>query len=265
MYFVEDVICICGLVCEEVMFVYCGVENLWNFLYIEDYICVFGVYIGGQVVQQVWVGFKVIYFFGWQVVVDGNFVGQIYFDQLFYLVNLVLVVVCCINNVFICQDQLEYVEGEIMQDWFVLIVVDVEVGFGGLLNVYEFVQLFIQVGVVVIYWEDQFVSEKKCGYFGGKVFVFIQQYICMLNVVCFVVDVVGVLIVIIVCIDVFVVDLFMSDVDECDWEFIIGECILEGFYWICLGIEFVISCGFVFVFYVDLFWVEIGELDIELV
>lgn len=55
--------------------------------------------------------------------------------------------------------------------------------------------------------------------------------------VCLVVDVMGVLILLVVCIDVDVVDLIIFDCDLYDSEFIIGECISEGFFCIYVGIE----------------------------
>lgn len=123
----------------------------------------------------------------------------------------------------------------------------------------------IEVGVVVVYFEDQLVLVKKCGYMGGKVLVFMQEVIQKLVVVCLVVDVMGVLMLVIVCIDVDVVDLIIFDCDFYDSSFIIGECISEGFYCIYVGIEQVISCGLVYVLYVDLVWCEIFMLDFELV
>lgn len=227
------------------------------------FVNVFGVLIGNQVMQQVKVGFKVIYLLGWQVVGDVNNVGQMYFDQSFYFVSSVLDVVKCINNILCCVDQIQISEGKNDIDYFVLIVVDVEVGFGGFFNVFEFMKVMIEVGVVGVYFEDQFVSEKKCGYFGGKVFVFISQFICILNVVCFVVDVSGVFIVLIVCIDVDVVNLLISDVDDNDKLFCIGECIFEGFFYVKFGIDQVISCVLVYVFYVDVIWCEISVFNLE--
>lgn len=39
-------------------------------------------------------------------------------------------------------------------DFFVLIVVDVEVGFGGVFNVFELMKVMIEVGVLGVYFED---------------------------------------------------------------------------------------------------------------
>lgn len=39
-------------------------------------------------------------------------------------------------------------------DYFLSIVVDVEVGFGGVLNVFELMKAMIEVGVAVVYFED---------------------------------------------------------------------------------------------------------------
>lgn len=264
-YSVVDVVCLCGIVYIEYLLVCLGVEKLWVLLYECEFVNVLGVLIGNQVMQQVKVGLKVIYLFGWQVVVDVNLVGQMYLDQLLYLVDLVLVVVKCINNMLLCVDQLYYVEGKDDIDFLQLIVVDVEVGFGGVFNVFELMKVMIEVGVVGVYFEDQLVLVKKCGYMGGKVLVLICEVIEKFNVVCLVVDVLGVLILLVVCIDVEVVDLLISDIDGNDKLFIIGECIVEGFYKICNGLDQVISRGLVYVFYVDLVWCEIGKLDLEFV
>lgn len=56
-------------------------------------------------------------------------------------------------------------------------------------------------------------------------------------VVCLVVDVVGMIMLVIVCIDVNVVDLFILDSDLYDVDFVTGECIFEGFYCVCVGID----------------------------
>lgn len=191
-----------------------------------------------------------------------------YLDQLFYFVNFVLEFVKKINCVFQCVDQIEVFEnGEVFCDWFVLIVVDVEVGFGGQLNCFEIMKVFIEVGVVGVYFEDQVVAEKKCGYLGGKVLILISQYECNFVVVCLVVDVMGVLIIMVVCIDVELVILINFDIDECDYEFIDFDvgCILEGFF--CLkkgmGVEYCIKCGLVYVKVVDLLWWEIFKLNLD--
>lgn len=78
---------------------------------------------------------------------------------------------------------------------------------------------------------------KKCGYMGGKVFVLMCEVVVKLLVVCFVVDVMGMLIVLVVCIDVEVVDLIIFDVDDNDKLFLIGECMVEGFFCMKLGFE----------------------------
>lgn len=98
-------------------------------------------------------------------------------------------------------------------------------------------KVMIEVGAAVVYFEDQLVLVKKCGYMGGKVLVLIQEVIQKLVAVCLAVDVMGVLILLVVCIDVDAVDLIIFDCDLYDSEFIIGECISEGFFCIYVGIE----------------------------
>lgn len=51
-----------------------------------------------------------------------------------------------INNVFIWVDEIVYMEElDRYIDFFLLIVVDCEVGFGGLLNVFEFIKVMVKV------------------------------------------------------------------------------------------------------------------------
>lgn len=95
----------------------------------------------------------------------------------------------------------------------------------------------IEVGVAVVYFEDQLALVKKCGYMGGKVLVLIQEVIQKLVAARLVVDVTGVLILLVVRIDVDAADLIIFDCDSYDSEFIIGERISEGFFRIYAGIE----------------------------
>ncbi|OIJ32776.1 isocitrate lyase [Microbacterium sp. LCT-H2] len=263
-YSAEDVLRIRGSVREEATLAHRGAENLWNLLHTEDYIRALGAYTGGQAVQQVRAGLKAIYLSGWQVAADGNLAGQTYPDQSLYPANSVPAVVRRINNALLRQDQLEYAEGEVTQDWLAPIVADAEAGFGGPLNAYELAQSLIQSGAAGIHWEDQLASEKKCGHLGGKVLVPTQQHIRTLNAARLAADVAGVPTVIIARTDALAADLLTSDVDERDREFTTGERTSEGFYRIRPGIESVISRGLAFAPYADLLWVETGEPDIAL-
>ena len=61
------------------------------------------------------------------------------------------------------------------------IIADGESGFGGIYNVYELTNQFIDSGVSGIHFEDQLASEKKCGHVGGKVVIPTHEYIKKLN------------------------------------------------------------------------------------
>lgn len=85
----------------------------------------------------------------------------------------------------------------------VLLVVDVDIGYGNVINVVWIVQDYEQVGAVVLYLEDQILF-KWCGYMGGKQVVFIGEMVGKLQVV--VVARRDFDLVFIVCIDVWVVE-----------------------------------------------------------
>ncbi|MFE1644189.1 isocitrate lyase [Microbacterium sp. P01] len=263
-YSAEDVVRLRGSVREESTLARRGAENLWNLLHTEEYVRALGAYTGGQAVQQVRAGLKAIYLSGWQVAADGNLAGQTYPDQSLYPANSVPAVVRRINNALIRQDQIEYAEGELTQDWIAPIVADAEAGFGGPLNAYELAQSLIQAGAAGIHWEDQLASEKKCGHLGGKVLVPTQQHIRTLNASRLAADVAGVPTVIIARTDALAAGLLTTDVDERDQEFLTGDRTPEGFYRVRPGLESVISRGLAFAPYADLLWVETGEPDIEL-
>lgn len=64
-YDVQEVVWLCGFFQVEYMLVCCGVECFWEVFKKDELVRVFGVLMGNQVVQQVKVGFQVIYFSGW--------------------------------------------------------------------------------------------------------------------------------------------------------------------------------------------------------
>lgn len=79
------------------------------------------------------VGYKVLYLFGGGVVV--NLLGM--FDLGISIMEDVFIDVCCIVDVI-----------------GMLLMVDIDIGWGGVFNIVCIICLFINVGVVVVYIED---------------------------------------------------------------------------------------------------------------
>lgn len=149
---------------------------------VEQLLQVVGVIIVYVVKMVQVVGFKVVYLLGGGVVV--NLFGI--FDFGISMMEDVLIDVNWIINVI-----------------DLLLLVDIDMGWGGVFNIVCMVCLFINVGVVVVYFEDQ-VGQKCCGYCFGKEVVLIDEMVDCVKVV---VDVcIDDQFVIMVCIDVVVVE-----------------------------------------------------------
>src|SRR5699024_12356183 len=99
-----------------------------------------------------------------------------YPDQSLYPVNSVPQVVRRINNALQRAYLVEYSEGNVTNDYFAPIFADAEAGFGGHLNVFELMKSMIEAGASGVHFEDQLVSEKKCGHLGGKVLIPTQDW-----------------------------------------------------------------------------------------
>lgn len=70
--------------------------------------------------------------------------------------------------------------------YVVLIIVDIDVGFGNVEVIYLLVKQFIEVGVCCIQIENQVLDEKQCGYQDGKVMVLYEDFFVKICVICYV-------------------------------------------------------------------------------
>src|SRR5713226_1768268 len=193
-----------------------GSEKLWSLLTAEPYIAALGALTGNQAVQMVRAGLKAICLSGWQVAGDANLGESTYPDQSLYPANSVPAVVRRINNALRRADQIHWSEGKHATDWYAPIVADAEAGFGGPLNAYELMRGMIEAGVAGVHFEDQLVSEKKCGHMGGKVLVPIKSFIRTLNAARLAADVSGTTTLVIARTDAESAKLLTSDIDERD-------------------------------------------------
>src|SRR5438128_3389156 len=163
-YTAEDVLRLRGSVEIKQTLAEMGAERLWNLLHEEPFVSALGALTGNQAMQQVRAGLKAIYLSGWQVAADANLAGQMYPDQSLYPSNSVPAVVKRINQTLQRADQIARVEGKNDVDWFVPIVADAEAGFGGPLNVFEFVKAMIDAGGGGVDHDDELARRKKCGH-----------------------------------------------------------------------------------------------------
>jgi isocitrate lyase len=240
-----------------------GAEKLWKLINEEDYINSLGALTGGQAVQQVKAGIKVIYLSGWQVAADANTSETMYPDQSLYAYDSVPAVVRRINNAFKRVDEIQWSRDDGSTDYFVPIVADAEAGFGGVLNAFELMKNMIIAGAAGVHFEDQLSAAKKCGHMGGKVLVPTQEACQKLNAARLAADVMGVPTVVLGRTDSEAANLLTSDCDERDKPFLTGERTSEGFYRVRNGLEQAISRGIAYAEYADLIWCETGTPDLE--
>ncbi len=262
-YSAEDVIRLRGSIDIEHTLARRGAEKLWASLHTEDYINALGALTGNQAMQQVKAGLKAIYLSGWQVAADANLSGHMYPDQSLYPANSVPAVVKRINQTLQRADQIQHMEGSGDTDYFVPIVADAEVGFGGQLNVFELMKGMIEAGASGVHFEDQLSSEKKCGHLGGKVLLPTQTAVRNLISARLAADVMGVPTIIVARTDADAADLITSDIDPVDKAFITGERTPEGFYRTKAGLDQAIARGLAYAPYADLVWCETSEPNLE--
>ncbi len=173
-----------------------------------------------------------------------------------------------INNTFRRADQIQWSAGiepndPRFIDYFLPIVADAEVRFGGVLNAFELMKSMIEAGAAAVHFEDQLASVKKCGHMGGKVLVPTQEAIQKLVAARLAADVMGVPTLLIARTDADAADLITSDCDPYDREFITGDRTSEGFFRTHAGIEQAISRGLAYAPYADLVWCETSKPDLE--
>lgn len=241
-----------------------GATKLRELLASEPFVPTLGAYNGQQAVQHAKAGLKAIYLSGWQVAAAANTSGRVYPDQSLYPVNSVPEVVREINNALRRADQLQTLEGEGTQDFYLPIIADCEAGFGGALNAYELTLSCIEAGAAAVHFEDQLSSEKKCGHLGGKVLIPIRQAVRNLNAARLAADVAEVDTVILARTDAESGTLITTDIDPLDRPFIdyTKERTEEGFYHFKNGLGACIARGLAYAEYADLLWFETSTPDL---
>jgi isocitrate lyase len=241
-----------------------GATKLRELLATEPFVPTLGAYNGQQAVQHAKAGLKAIYLSGWQVAAAANTAGRVYPDQSLYPVNSVPEVVKEINNALRRADQLQTLEGEGNQDFYLPVIADCEAGFGGALNAYELTLSCIEAGAAAVHFEDQLSSEKKCGHLGGKVLIPTKQAIRNLNAARLAADVAEVDTVILARTDAESGTLITTDIDPVDQPFIdyTKERTPEGFYHFKNGLGPCIARGLAYAEYADLLWFETSTPDL---
>ncbi len=240
-----------------------GANKLWKLLHDRPLVRTLGALTGNQAVQMVEAGLEAIYVSGWQVAADMNEAGEMYPDQSLYPADSAPKLVKRINNAFQRTDQIMHLAGESTRDWFAPIVADGEAGFGGVLNVYEFMKAMIRAGAAGVHFEDQLSAYKKCGHLGGKVLVSTQSFIDTLVAARLSADVQSVPTILIARTDANSATLLLNDIDERDHEFISGQRSHEGFYYYNGGLDASIARGLAFAPYADLLWFETSTPDLD--
>jgi isocitrate lyase len=242
-----------------------GAIKLRELLATEPFVPTLGAYNGQQAVQHAKAGLKAIYLSGWQVAAAANTSGRVYPDQSLYPVNSVPEVVKEINNALRRADQIQTLEGEGNQDFYLPVIADCEAGFGGALNAYELTLSCIEAGAAAVHFEDQLSSEKKCGHLGGKVLIPTRQAIRNLNAARLAADVAEVDTVILARTDAEAGNLITSDIDPVDQPFVDYEKgrTDEGFYYFKNGLDACIARGLAYAPYADLLWFETSTPDLE--
>jgi isocitrate lyase len=142
------------------------------------------------------------------------------------------------------------------------IVADGESGFGGVYNVFELTNQFIDAGVSGVHFEDQLASEKKCGHVGGKVVIPTHEYIKKLNSARLASDVAGVPIILIARTDALNAKLMTSDFDDRDSQYLNKNRTNDGYFLIDKNQEMAISKSLSYAEYADIIWCETNSPDL---
>src|SRR5436309_11672878 len=250
----EDIERLRGTVHVEHTLARLGAERLWELLHRQPYVPALGALTGGEAVQMVKAGLKLIYLSGWQVAADGNLAGQTYPNQSLYPCSSAPALVRRLNNALLRADQIHAAEGDTDRYWLAPIVADAEAGFGGPLNAFELMKAFIEAGAAGVHFEDQLSSEKKCGHLGGKVLVPTSHFLRILAAARLAADVCGVPTVLVARTDALSATPLTSDVDERDHEFVTGERTPEGYFRVESGLGAAIARGLAYAPYADLIW-----------
>lgn len=263
-YSADDVVRLRGSLPIEYTLAKKGSEKLWGLLHHETYIKSLGAVTGGQALQQVKAGIKVIYLSGWQIAADNNTSNTMYPDQSLYPVDSVPQIVESINNAFQRADQIEWSKRSGLKiDYFAPIIADAEAGFGGVLNAFELTKTLIKKGASGVHLEDQLSSAKKCGHLGGKVLVPTKEAIDKLIAARLAADIMGVPLLIIARTDAESANLITSDYDPNDKPFLVGTRTDEGFFYTRQGLDQAVSRGLAYAPYADILWCETSTPDLD--
>jgi isocitrate lyase len=240
-----------------------GAARLWESLHSTPYVHALGAMTGTQAVQMVAAGLQAIYVSGWQVAADANDALSTYPDQSLYPADSAPNLVRRINNALLRADQIDTLAGKHETDWLVPLVADAEAGFGGVLNAYELMKMFIEAGAAAVHFEDQLASAKKCGHLGGKVLAPTGEFVRKLIAARLAADVLDVPTVIIARTDAESATLLASDIDPRDAAFMTGTRTVEGYHAIRGGFEAAIARGLAYAPYADLIWCETSTPDLH--
>jgi len=261
-YSAEEVVKLRGSLQIDYPLARIGADKLWRLFETEPSIRALGALTGNQAVQQVQAGLKAIYVSGWQVAADANDSNETYPDQSLYPVMSVPHLIRRINNALRRADQIQHMENNGHNDWFVPIIADAEAGFGGPLNVFELVKAMIEAGVAAIHLEDQLSSLKKCGHMGGKVLVPCGEFIQKLITARLAADVMNIPTLLIARTDAHSAGMLRLDSDPQDIPFLTGQRSSDGFFHVKGGIPYAIARGLAFAPYSDLIWCETATPDL---
>ena len=234
-----------------------GSKSLLDLLNRSDsWVSGLGAATAQQALQMFHLDYEIIYVSGWQVAAESNIGTNTYPDLSLYPSNSTPNFVKKINNTLLRR------MAELNKEKLPPIVADGESGFGGIYNVYELTNQFIDAGVSGIHFEDQLASEKKCGHVGGKVVIPTHEYIKKLNSARLASDVAGIPIVLIARTDALNAKLMTSDFDDRDRKFLSKKRTSDGYFLIENNHEMAISKSLSYAEYADVIWCETNTPDL---
>jgi len=234
-----------------------GSNSLFNLLSREDtWVSGLGAATAQQALQMFHLDYEIIYVSGWQVAAESNLGANTYPDLSLYPSNSTPNFVKKINNTLVRR------MSELNKKQIPPIVADGESGFGGVYNVFELTNQFIDAGVSGVHFEDQLASEKKCGHVGGKVVIPTHEYIKKLNSARLASDVAGVPIILIARTDALNAKLITSDFDDRDSQYLNKNRTNDGYFLIDKNQEMAISKSLSYAEYADIIWCETNSPDL---
>ena len=234
-----------------------GSNSLFNLLSREDtWVSGLGAATAQQALQMFHLDYEIIYVSGWQVAAESNLGVNTYPDLSLYPSNSTPNFVKKINNTLVRR------MSELDKKQIPPIVADGESGFGGVYNVFELTNQFIDAGVSGVHFEDQLASEKKCGHVGGKVIIPTHEYIKKLNSARLASDVAGVPIILIARTDALNAKLMTSDFDDRDSQYLNKNRTTDGYFLIDKNQGMAISKSLSYAEYADIIWCETNSPDL---